>query len=152
MKNIDYKKFFDSLIMLRLYKINHQIYLRHNELLMKHGLTVQQSRVLGYITINREKKDIIQKDIEEHMELKGSSVSTLIKTMIDKELVIKTQNADDKRVYNLDITEKGLKLHKVAIQILKDYNSDLTKGISEEKISETMNILNEIEENLGKSK
>ena len=85
----------DDSIIIRLHKLSHHIYNKQNELLSFHDITVQQFRVLKFILLNKENQNISQKDIEKHMNIKGSSVSSMIKTMIEKELIVKKQNLDD---------------------------------------------------------
>ncbi len=43
----------ENSILIALHKISHQIYNRHNELLQKYNLTVQQARILGFLSCNR---------------------------------------------------------------------------------------------------
>lgn len=138
----------DISIVVMLHKLNHHMYNTHNEILSKHDITVQQSRVLKYILSNNEKSFINQKDIENFMNLKGSSVSSLIKTMIDKGLIIKTQSPLDGRHYNLTVTEKGKELDKIAFNIFKEFNINLINGISEDELNHFKDILYRIDRNI----
>ena len=121
----------DISIVIMLHRLNHHMYNRHNEILSEHDITVQQSRVLKYILSDSKKQFVNQKDIENAMNLKGSSVSSLIKTMIDKGLIVKSQNPLDGRYYNLTVTEKGKEIDKIAFNIFKEFNVNLINGINE---------------------
>lgn len=140
----------DDSIIIRLHKLSHHIYNKQNELLSFHDITVQQFRVLKFILLNKENQNISQKDIEKHMNIKGSSVSSMIKTMIEKELIVKKQNLDDARFYDLDITEKGVKLLKISENIFQEFNKKITGNISEKDMEFTKNILNILESNINK--
>lgn len=41
------------------------------------------------------------------MDLRGSTISSLIKYLLEKEYIEKTKNLDDGRYFNLKITNKG---------------------------------------------
>lgn len=140
----------DDSIIIRLHKLSHHIYNKQNELLSFHDITVQQFRVLKFILLNKENQNISQKDIEKHMNIKGSSVSSMIKTMIEKELIVKKQNLDDARFYDLDITEKGVKLLKISENIFQEFNKKITGNILEKDMEFTKNILNILESNINK--
>lgn len=140
----------DDSIIIKLHKLSHHIYNKQNELLSFYDITVQQFRVLKFILLNKESQNISQKDIEKHMNIKGSSVSSMIKTMIDKDLIIKKQNLNDARFYDLDITEKGVKLLKISENIFQEFNKKITKNISEKDMELTKDILNILESNIDK--
>lgn len=148
MKSENHQEVFDKSIIIMLHKLSHHIYLKHNENLAKYGVTVQQSRALKYIIVNGENGSVNQKDIEKLMDLKGSSVSILIKTMIDKGLISKIQNPMDGRYYNLTATEKGIDLEKITFDLFKEFNTDLVKGIDENDLNHLKNTLKLIEQNI----
>ena len=52
MNNTSRKNMLDDSMLVTLHKISHQIYIKHNELLLEHDITVQQSRVLIFIIMN----------------------------------------------------------------------------------------------------
>ena len=52
MNNTSRKNMLDDSMLVTLHKISHQIYIKHNELLLEHDITVQQSRVLIFIILN----------------------------------------------------------------------------------------------------
>ena len=138
----------DISIVIMLHRLNHHMYNRHNEILSEHDITVQQSRVLKYILSDSKKQFVNQKDIENAMNLKGSSVSSLIKTMIDKGLIVKSQNPLDGRYYNLTVTEKGKEIDKIAFNIFKEFNVNLINGINENDLNHFKDILNRIDKNI----
>lgn len=49
--DISKKEIIENSILIALHKISHQIYNRHNELLQKYNLTVQQARILGFFKL-----------------------------------------------------------------------------------------------------
>lgn len=143
------KEIVDKSILVSIHRLSHLIYLKHNEVLASTDITSQQSRLLRFILHNRDKGVVNQRDIEKHFEIKGSSVSSLIKNLIEKELVIKTQNQDDGRYYNLDITKKGIETEKISFEIFNDYNEKLVKDIPKENIENFKMVLDLIKKNIG---
>ena len=47
----------------------------------QYGITGVQGRILGFIYHNSEKKDIFQKDIEEELDIRRSSVTSVLQLM-----------------------------------------------------------------------
>lgn len=150
MKIDNTKDYFDNSIVIILHKLNHHIYNKHNEILAKYDITIQQSKVLKFILIHGKNNFVNQKDIEKFMDLKGSSISSLVKNMIDKGFITKTQNPADGRYYNLSVTAKGIELDKISFNIFKDFNFNLVEGINEADLNHFKNILKMIDNNLDK--
>lgn len=139
----------DDSIIVGLHKISHKIYNKQLELLSCHDITVQQFRILKFIILNKNKNTISQKDIENHMNIKGSSVSILIKTMLEKDLILKTQSLNDARFFELDVTEKGVRLANLANDIFRDFEIKIRKNVSDQEIENVKNILKHLEMNIN---
>ena len=138
----------ENSILIALHKISHQIYNRHNELLQKYNLTVQQARILVFLSCNRDNEFINQKDVERHMDLRGSTISSLIKYLLEKEYIEKTKNLDDGRYFNLKITNKGLEVDKVIFHIFNDFEETVLKDIPSKDLEITRKSLDLIKEKI----
>lgn len=138
----------DNAIVPIIHKVDHGIYLKLNNLLSEHGMTLQQTLVLTFLWLNKDKEFINQKNVEEHMEIKGPSVTSLIHKMVEKGLVNRTQDVKDGRNFKLKITEKGIALHHICFSTFASVNQSLIKNISEDEIQTLKHLLNKIAVNL----
>lgn len=97
------REFLDVLVALR------QI-IRATDLHSKHvmkvcGLTVPQLVVLLAI---EELGAVTVKEISRHVSLSQATVTTILNRLEDRGFIARTRNADDKRVVNSRLTDKGL--------------------------------------------
>ena len=65
-----------------LYKVAHKCILMQNEKLKDYSISAQQVALLGMIVFLGKDNGINQKTISKEMQVKESSVSSLVKTMI----------------------------------------------------------------------
>ena len=83
-------------------------------------ITSVQALILHYIIVESEKRDIFPKDLEEFLEIKGSSITSLISNLERNGYLRRESLASDGRYKKLVLTEQTL-----AIQ------DDITKRIGE---------------------
>jgi MarR family transcriptional regulator, repressor for mepA len=79
--------------------------------LIPYDITNQQARLLGDIDgqLKQEKK-FCQKDLERTMNLRGSSITSLLQRLERKGFIVRSSGDEDGRTKQLQITEKGIKL------------------------------------------
>lgn len=108
-----------------LYKVAHKCILMQNEKLKDYSISAQQAALLGMIVFFGKENGINQKTISTEMQVKESSVSSLVKTMVKNGLIYKEQSKEDGRNYIIKLTDKGDEI----IEVLKN-----TSGQIEEEI------------------
>lgn len=80
----------------------------NNFIFSEYGITPIQMQVLVYVHLNtKEGKRVCQKDIEKHINLRPSSVSTMLCTLEKTGLIVRTVADGDARTKYVTITEKG---------------------------------------------
>ncbi len=111
-----------------------------------HGieLTYEQFVILQKLNSNC---DIIQQDLAEHLQKDKSIIVRQINGLLEKELVTRHTNLDDKRKKNLDLTSKGQLLLDDLKEITLEITGRLLSGVSESDIVILRNILAKIQEN-----
>ena len=100
-----------------------------DETTQKLGLTPQQGRILWYLLRNEDQK-IKQVDIEKRFSLSKSTVSGLIKRMLNKELISR-----DKKDNHLEIAPEGRKIMDDFNKCNESLREDLLKDFSQEERS-----------------
>jgi DNA-binding MarR family transcriptional regulator len=78
----------------------------HNELLIEHGLSMQQYNILRILK-GRHPKPTTVKLITERMLDKASDASRIVEVLRKKDLVERNLNSKDRRKVDVVITEKG---------------------------------------------
>lgn len=79
--------------------------------LIPYDITNQQARLLGDIDRQlKQEKKFCQKDLERTMNLRGSSITSLLQRLERKGFIVRSSGDEDGRTKQLQITEKGIKL------------------------------------------
>lgn len=110
------------------------------------GLTGIQSRLIGYIHMEEEKgRDVFQRDIEEVLRIKRSSVTSLLQTMEKKGLLIRESVQGDARIKKLVLTDEARALHGFSQGVLDNIEHEIRILFSEEEFRNFLDYMNRID-------
>lgn len=105
-----------------------------NRCLTMFGLTNQQARILMYIDKNiRKQRNIKRKDLEEFLNLKGSSVTSLMHGLEKNGFIERAQSSKDARRKELVLTSKAKSLVEQMDLIFEATDNQLQEGMTEEE-------------------
>lgn len=96
-------------------------------------LTMMHGWILGYLYHNQE-KDIFQKDLENEFCISKSTVTNIIKLMEKKGYITRESVSSDARLKKLSLTDTGLMMHQMQVEILDEQEQRLKEMISEEEL------------------
>lgn len=100
--------------------------------LIPYNITNQQARLLGDIAEQlKQEKRICQKDLESAMNLRGSSITSLLQGLEKKGFIIRRSGDEDGRTKLLSITEKGTKLIEEMEGVFQNVESLLLQGMTD---------------------
>ena len=116
-------------------------------LLSINNLTTTNGRVIGYLLLNSD-KEIFQKDIEALLELRRSTVSTLLQGMEAKGLIVREEVSYDARLKKIVPTETAYMLHEMIKETLIGFEEHLTSGVSEYELNIFISVLEKMQNNL----
>lgn len=103
----------------------------------KYGITGVQARILGFVYHNYTKKDIFQKDIEEELDIRRSSVTSVLQLMEKNGYIQRVSVSEDARLKKIMLTEKGLEIQRNVYNFILEFEKSLQDELSEAE----MNIL-----------
>lgn len=135
------------LTMVKLHAADHLTYLRANQILKQSGITVQQALILHYLFRCSDRK-VNQKDIELFMGISNPSVTSLMKTMVAKNLIRRLPDRSDARSYLLCLTERGDQLQTSIAQAFEQLLRELHAGLSETELQQLRCLLDKVASNL----
>ncbi len=130
-----------------LYRIAHLCELKQNRILKEYGLTHQQTQVLAYI-VARQDQNIRQRDIEDELFLKSSTVTEQLNILERKGLVLRLPCPEDRRSKYLVATETAIQGHKVFLDSILKVDACAKAGMSEIEQVALRKLLLEIYENI----
>lgn len=135
----------------RICYLQRQMNRENNYLFAEYGINPVQMHALTFVHIQtKEGKSVCQKDIEKHVNLRASSVSTLLGTLEKNGLIIRTVSGGDARTKYVTLTERG-KYICIKNKLLMDKcDSVIQSALSEEEQETFKSLLNKIIDEIEK--
>ncbi len=126
-----------------LYKIEKTLFDREFE---KIGITYSQFKVLNWIWRHGE---LTQKEIHDFVNVKPSSLTTMINVLIKKELVVRKQDANDARIRRITATDKCLNLADDAWNIIESFDTKIRGILTDEEYKMTVQVMMKLTDAFG---
>lgn len=114
------------------------------------GLTEMQSRVIGFLFMNRE-REIFQKDIEKEFSIRRATVSVLLQSMEVKKLIRRESVPRDARLKKVLLTPQAEEMAAMANRELRRFEEALREGISDEDLKTFFRVTERIRSNIEKN-
>ena len=128
-------------------KLNRRIRRYFSSFFTGTSLTSIQALILHYIIVESEKKDIFPKDLEEFLEIKGSSVTSLISNLERNGYLRRESLASDGRYKKLVLTEQTLAIQDDITSRINEYMQSIFVGISEDDLKVFEKVIMQMTEN-----
>ena len=137
-----------GLALIRLHNVDHLTYLHANHLLRQYDITIQQALILHYLATHKD-SNINQKNIECYLGISNPSVTSLMKTLVNKHLIRRFPDRNDARSYLLALTTHGQQLQKYIADVFFDLSHNICQNLTEEEMNQLYHILNKMTSNLN---
>lgn len=109
------------------------------------GVSLAQCKVLKVVMMV---ENCTPMDIARANHLEKAQVTRIVKELIEKDIVNKVANPNDKRSQMLSITEKGLSVMNKIKKLEQSILAKMTEGVSESEIEHFNQIANRFSDNL----
>lgn len=131
-----------------MYRIAHLCEIKQNTILKEYGVVHQQAQVLAFIYA-RQYGEVFQKDIENAMFLKSSTVTKTLNTLEKNGFIVRVPCEKDKRAKKLQCTKKAIELHEVFLGSVIQVGEKITLGFSESEKEALNSLLVKVYRNMG---
>ncbi|GKU25319.1 MarR family winged helix-turn-helix transcriptional regulator [Clostridium folliculivorans] len=111
------------------------------------GLTEGQPKILDYLYVN---DGCIQREIASSCNIEPATVTSLLANMEKVGLIQRTQNANDKRILNVFLTEEGRAKQREVKNVFENLDKICVSGFSTQDILDAERILIRLHDNLLK--
>lgn len=111
--------------------IDEKIKMRADADLKRHGLTLTQTRVMGFLA--EMGGQVTQKEIEEDLQVSHPTVVGLVSRMEQKGFVTTCPDLMDRRNKLVKLTERALDVEQVIDMTVQQHDAELLRGFSEEE-------------------
>jgi len=102
-------------------------------------ITLTQFSILDYIN---EYNTLEMSQLHKLLAVEKSTTTRLIQPLLKKDLISKIQSHEDMRVYNLQLTNKGISTHEKTWKCIADFLQNMVQSIPNDKQDEvTKNVI-----------
>ena len=108
-------------------------------------VTMMQGKIMKYLFMNKNKK-IYNKDIEEYLRLRRSTVSGILKTMEKNGLIMRLDN--DSRRKQIVLTDASIEKGKEIKDKMIKFEKEIRKNITEEELNIFFIVTEKIKNNI----
>lgn len=117
-------------------------------MLEKKPITEMQMRIIDFLYRHQE-EDIFQRDLEEALSVRRSSVSRFLAAMERQGLLLRQPVPQDARLKKLTLTPAAVADHEQGIRQIQRIEEVVARGLSAEEIQEFYRVLLKIKRNLS---
>ncbi|MFR3226613.1 MAG: MarR family winged helix-turn-helix transcriptional regulator [Blautia massiliensis (ex Durand et al. 2017)] len=129
-------------------KLNRKMHRYFSSYFVGTPLTSIQALVLHYIIMESKTRDVFPKDLEVFLEIKPSSVTSLINNLERNGYLRRESLADDARYKRLVLTDKTLAIQDEILRRIHDYMESMFTGISDEDLKVFEKVILQMTENI----
>jgi len=122
-------------------------YLNHS--FAKKGLAKFSTSFLGVMQCLWEEDEQNLTELSKKIALESSSMTGLIDRMERAQLVKRSRDDKDRRVWRVQLTKQGKEIEALAIEVIEKSYQDLTRGISLKEMEIAKKVLLKMIENSG---
>jgi len=119
----------------------HSISRMYNSYTNEVGMTVPTAYVLLLLSV---KKGTLSTQIAPLLGMEAGSITRLLKSMEEQQLILRTADQQDKRQVSVYLTNDGMKKRHQARKIVALFNHKLDEEIQPEKLKNFLHVLHQI--------
>jgi len=110
---------------------------------------LQQIFIIGYLIENKDQKTY-QKDLEQTLNLRRSTLNGILKTMEKNNIIKKIDAKNDGRSKEVFLTKDAKEKYKIISKLIKNQEDKLTNGITISELHTFFNVIDKIKNNINK--
>lgn len=133
-----------------IHKVAHKMKREIDHANQKLGVSGVQGRIIGYVRCESKNHDVFQKDIEEHFELRGSSVTSTLQNLEKMGFIVRESIPTDQRLKRIVLTKKALDIHNQITKNIEQVEKEAFSSINKEEEQLLSDLLKRILNNIGK--
>ena len=128
--------------------ISHMIKRSIDSLDNPYGVNGKQLRLLGFIAHESMSRDLYQKDIEEELQIRRSSVTSMLQNLEKANMILRISVDKDARLKKIVLTDLGKEVTQNTYHNIVAFEDELLSLFSEDEYKQLNNYLNKLEKYL----
>ncbi len=126
----------------------HSIFKMYNQIAAKYGST----QATGFVLLSIPKEGIPSTSIAPLLGMEATSLSRILKTLENKELIYRKIDKLDKRKVLILLTEKGIEKRKIAKKVVEGFNKLILEEIPQQKLNTFFEVIESVNKTVEKYK
>lgn len=126
--------------------LSHQINRKMQVMNDDYKITGTQSRILHYIAVESEKRQVFQKDVEEEFNIRRSTATEILKLLEKKQLILKESVESDGRLKKLTLTEKAQEFQNHMCNKIEQIEQELSDRLTKEEQVQLLHLLEKLQD------
>ncbi|MBD7911613.1 MULTISPECIES: MarR family winged helix-turn-helix transcriptional regulator [Clostridium] len=115
----------------------------------QYGITSVQGRIMGFIYNKSKEKDIFQKDIEEELDIRRSSVTSVLQLMEKNGFIERVSVSKDARLKKIILTQKGVDIHMNVFAFIIQIEKSLRDELSDDEQKTLIKLIDRLSEKVA---
>lgn len=111
--------------------VSNKIRRRIDNELSKCGITGVQAKIIGFVYFESKKRDVFQKDIEEDLKIRSSSVTSVLQLMEKNGYIKRESVCTDGRLKKIVLTEMGEETRIKTENLIGEFENKVNQSITE---------------------
>ena len=128
----------------RMHDIDRKMGIKQNSNLASLGITALQGLILVFLAMEKDNK-ITQRMLEKRLNMTNPTITNIIKIMMNKNLVYKIKDREDRRKSYLYLTPRGLELAPKCGKIMEETDKAAYKNFTEEELETLLRLLEKVD-------
>lgn len=128
--------------------VSHMIKRSIDSLHCPYDISGKQSRLLGFIAHESVKRDLYQKDIEEELQIRRSSVTSMLQTLEKAGMIKRVSVVEDARLKKIVLTDLGHEVTQNTYHNIVAFENELSSLFKEDEKVLFYEYLNRIDQYL----
>lgn len=122
-------------------KIDHEV--------SKYGLTGVQAKIVGFVYFVSKNRDVFQKDIENDLKIRSSSVTSVLQLMEKNGYIKRVSVCKDARLKKIILTDKGIEVQEKVFIIIDNIENQIQEEITDDELRFLFNIFDKLSKKLS---
>ena len=107
-----------------------------------------QGPLLGFLDRNTRERDVFQKDLEKHFNIRRSTATVMLQNLEQKGYLVREPVDSDARLKRIVLTDKAKEVNREIKKQIDAFNEELEQGITPEEKELFLQIADKIMKNL----
>ena len=107
-------------------------------------VTSSQARIIGFVYIQSQIRDVYQRDIEVEFDIRRSSVTNTLQVLEKNGYIVRVSVDEDARLKKILLTEKGIGIHEIVRESIFGIEGALNSVYTKEELKELFYLLDKL--------